>query len=53
MQAQLENEILNKKLGGANTWTLETLQPGEGHIVITSDCIEELAGLIGELRMNP
>ena len=45
--------ILNKKLGGANTWTMETLQPGEGHIVITNDCIEELESLIGELRMNP
>ena len=53
MQARLENVILNKKLGGANTWTLETFQPGEGHIVITNDCIEELGGLIDELQMNP
>ena len=45
--------ILNKKLGEANTWTLEILQPGEGHIVITNGFIEELEGLIGELRMNP
>jgi len=45
--------ISNKKIGGANTWTLETLQPGEGHIFITNDCIEELEGLIDELRMNP
>jgi len=41
--------ISNKKLGGTNTWTLETLQPGEGHIVIINDWIEELEGLIDEL----
>jgi hypothetical protein len=45
--------IFNKKLVVANTWTLEILQPGEEHIVITNDCIEELEGLIDELRMNP
>ena len=53
MQASRKNVVLNKKLDGANTWTVETLPPGKGHIVITDDCIEELEGLIGELQMNP
>ena len=53
MQASRKNVVLNKKLDGANTWTVETLPSGKGHIDITDDCIEELEGLIGELRMNP
>ena len=54
MQALLKNStILNSKLDGANAWTAETLPPGTGHVDITDGCIQELDGLIGELRRNP
>ena len=53
MQALLQNPILNNKVDGANAWTVETLPPRAGYVDITNDCIEELDGLIGEVRRNP